>query len=488
MSNTNSKGRAERRFGVVGGLGAIGGADLLSKMIRANQRTAGSRASDIAFEQRHFDEGQAAAESTYDPTRRKFYVYNVLKAMEGRGINVALIPCFVSHTFLKEVTPELGIRVVDIFDALRERIRGEFPGVKTIGVLTSTYVQKTGIFEREFEGIAKIIYPASQEQSDKLMDAIYGPRGVRAGHHGGECVDQLVDVCTHLVADGAEVILPGMTEVSVLIDILRPRLPAPIIDANLVYAEHAIGADPERPRHQFKLGVLGGVGPAATVDFMHKLVSLTQAARDQDHIKVIVEQNPQIPDRTANLIGSGEDPTIAMLATCRRLEANGADAVAIPCNTAHAFVGRIQSQLGIPIVNMLSEVVAFVRTRMPEVSRLGLLATSGTVASGVYREIVEPAGMTLLVPDETVQARVMASIYGDRGVKAGHTSGECSEHLRAAIEHLRERGAEAIILGCTELPLIELDAALRRSIALLDPTEILARSCVELARGSEPRN
>ncbi len=485
MSNSIGKGQLQHKYGVVGGLGAIGGADLLSKMIRATQRSAQMRGADIAFEQRHFDEGQAAAEPTYDPTRRKFYVYNVLKAMEARGINVALIPCFVSHTFLNEVTPELDIRVVSLFDALRDRVRREHPDVKTIGVLTSTYVQQSGIFEREFEGIANIIYPDPQEQSASLMNAIYGAQGVRAGHHGGECVEQLVDVCTRLVADGAELILPGMTEVAVMTDVLRPRVPVPLIDSNLVYAEFAIGVEAEPPARAFKLGVVGGVGPAATVDFMHKIVRLTQASRDQDHIKVVVEQNPQIPDRTANLIGSGEDPTIAMLATCKRLEADGANAVAIPCNTAHAYVTRIQPHLGIPIVNMLSEVVAYVRAQMPEVSRLGLLATSGTVASGVYREIVEPAGMTLLVPDAPVQERVMQSIYGERGVKAGHTAGECSEHLAAAIEHMLGKGAQAIILGCTELPLIEIAPDIRQSVALLDPTEILARRCVWLARDGQ---
>ena len=482
MSNSNKMPQASHRYGVVGGLGAIGGADLLSKLIRATQRIPDMPAADIAFEQRHFDEGQAAAEPTYDPTRRKFYVYSVLKSMEARGIDVALLPCFVSHTFLHEVLPELEISVISMFDALRDRIRRDYPDVQTIGVLTSTHVRTSGIFEREFEGIAKIIHPEQGDHSARLMSAVYGPRGIRAGYHGGLCVDQLVDVCAHLADKGADIILPGMTEVSVLIDVLRSRVSVPLIDSNLAYAEYAIGADPEPPLREFKLGVLGGVGPAATVDFMQKVVRLTRASCDQEHIKVVVEQNPQIPDRTANLIGDGEDPTIAMLATCKRLEANGAHAVAIPCNTAHAFVTSIQSQLGIPIVNMLSEVIAFARERMPEVSRLGLLATSGTIASRVYHSTAEAAGMTLLVPDESMQARVMEAIYGAEGVKAGFSAGTCSSHLAAAISHLRDQGAQAVILGCTELPLIELGADARRQLPLLDPTEILAHSCVRLAR------
>ncbi len=482
MSNRSVVGARTHKYGVVGGLGALGGADVLLKMIRASQRAADTRRVDIAFEQHHFDDGQVIADRSYDPTRRKFYVYNALRDMAARGIDTALVPCFLSHTFLREITPEIDMRVVSVFDALRDRVARAHAGVKTIGVLTSSYVQAAGLFERELGGLGRLVYPAAAVQADKVMPAIYGPHGVRAGHHGGECLQLLFEACADLIDQGAEIIVPGMTEVPVLIDSLRPLVPVPLLDSNLVYAEYALDAEAAPPSRAFKLGVLGGVGPAATVDFMRKVVRLTQAARDQDHIKMVVEQNPQIPDRTANLIGSGEDPTIPLLATCKRLEGDGADAVAIPCNTAHAYVDRIQPHLGIPIVNMLTEVVAHLRSQLPGVARVGLLATTGTVASGVYREVIEAAGLSLLVPDAACQARVMEAIYGAAGVKAGFTGGACSAHLAAAIEHLAAQGAQAIILGCTELPLIELDPALREARVLIDPTEILAARCVALAR------
>ncbi|MFW5398006.1 MAG: aspartate racemase [Candidatus Accumulibacter regalis] len=483
-ATNDSKTLGKHRYGVVGGLGVVAGADLLLKMIGATQRRPDMRDVDIAFEQRHFDSGPSIADENYNPGRRKFYVYNTLKDMEARGIDTALVPCFVSHTFLSEITPELDMRVISLFDALREWLAREHPALQTIGVLTSTYVQKSAIFERQLGSRYQIVYPHPAVQSDKLMRAIYGPSGVRAGHHGGECVELLAEACHCLVASGAQIIVPGLTEVSVLIDSLRPLLAVPVVDSNLVYAEYALGCEAAPPVREFKLGVVGGVGPAATVDFMHKVVRLTGAARDQDHIKMMVEQNPQIPDRTANLIGSGADPTISLLATCKQLEAGGANAVAIPCNTAHAFVDRIQPYLEIPIVNMLSEVVQHIRSQMPAVGRVGLLATSGTVSSGVYRDVAEAAGLRLLVPDDAVQDLVMAAIYGERGVKAGFTSGVCSDHLATAIDHLASKGAEVIILGCTELPLIAIDVAVRRSIVLLDPTEILAARCVALAGAS----
>ncbi len=482
MQKRSENTPAQRRYGVVGGLGAMAGADLLLKMIRATQRSTGMPAADIAFAQRNFEDGPATAEQGYDPTRRKFYVYNALKDMEEQGIDIALVPCFVSHTFLREITPEISLRVVSVFDALRHRIAHKHAGVRTIGVLTSSYVRESGIFERELGELGRIVYPNAAVQNDKLMTAIYGPRGVRAGHHSGECLQLLFETCADLIDQGAGIIVPGITEVPVLIDSLRPLVPVPLLDSNLVYAEFALEVDAVPPSREFKLGVLGGVGPAATVDFMRKVVRLTQAARDQDHIKMVVQQNPQIPDRTANLIGGGEDPTIPLLATCKRLEADGAAAIVIPCNTAHAYVDRIQPYLGIPIVNMLSEVVAHLRTQLPAVGTVGLLATSGTVASGVYREVIKSAGMSLLVPDANHQAQVMLAIYGEKGVKAGFTSGACSEYVAAAIEHLTAQGAQAVILGCTELPLVELEAKVRESMVLIDPTEILAARCVALAQ------
>ena len=124
---------------------------------------------------------------------------------------------------------------------------------------------------------------------------------------------------------------------------------------------------------------------------MDKIVRNTPAGRDQEHIKLVVEQNPQIPDRTKNLIGDGIDPTIALYSTCKRLEADEADIIAIPCNTAHAFVERIQPYLSIPIVNMLFETAECIRREHRSCKRIGLLATSGTIGSRVYHDAIADA-------------------------------------------------------------------------------------------------
>jgi aspartate racemase len=243
--------------------------------------------------------------------------------------------------------------------------------------------------------------------------------------------------------------------------------------------------------HGFKLGIVGGIGPAATVDFMSKIIRNTDARCDQEHLRLVVEHNPQIPDRSANLLGGGEDPTQALHDACKRLEANEATLIALPCNTAHAFIARIQPHLSIPIVNMLAETVAHIERHWTGRPTVGLLATSGTIGAGVYREAAAGRALDLIVPDARHQQYVMEAIYGERGVKAGYVDGPCKEALLRALAHLAQRGATVVILGCTELPLIlDQHPAYRtggHTVALLDPADILARRCVAMARG-ENRN
>nr|WP_318298070.1 amino acid racemase [Paraburkholderia bannensis] len=213
----------------------------------------------------------------------------------------------------------------------------------------------------------------------------------------------------------------------------------------------------------------------------------TPAARDQEHIKMLVEQNPQIPDRTENLIGDGVDPTLSLYAACKRLEEGGADVIAMPCNTAHAFVERIQPHLGVPIVNMLTETARYLRTAFPALREVGVLATSGTIESGVYRQALESQGLREVAPGAALQARVMAAIYGKQGVKAGFTSGPCFDDIASALDGLIAEGVEVVILGCTELPLLLAGGAYQSAsgarVTLIDPTDVLAKRCVAFARG-----
>ena len=238
-------------------------------------------------------------------------------------------------------------------------------------------------------------------------------------------------------------------------------------------------------KQQKILGVVGGVGPSATVDFMDKIIRHTPASRDQDHIRMIVDHDPTIPDRTAYLLGEGADPTVSILAACKRLETYGADLIAIPCNTAHAFIEPIQRDLNIPIINMLVETAQYVEDQHGGVKTIGLLATNGTLKSRIYHDQIEQTGRRVVVPDEAHQGLVMNAIYA---VKAGNTEGTNLEEFRLALAHIINAGAELVILGCTELPLlsarIEMNSEGIESTPVLDPGEILARKCVEICQGA----
>ncbi|SDH91259.1 aspartate/glutamate racemase family protein [Propionivibrio dicarboxylicus] len=280
------------------------------------------------------------------------------------------------------------------------------------------------------------------------------------------------------------VIVPDALAAELLAE-LRPEVTVTVLQLAEALRFVAEGSAPEPAKRPFKIGVIGGVGPAATVDLLDKIVVNTDARCDQDHVKVIVEQNPQIPDRTAHLLEGGADPTIALYATAKRLEAAGASVIAIPCNTAHVFVPRIQPGLSIPIVNMLEATLGHIRETYPG-RQVGLLATNGTIRTRAYHAVAEALGITLMVPDADDQTRVMAAIYGQYGVKAGYVAGVCADDLNVAMTALVKRGAEVLILGCTELPLLvqECPDALiaGQRVAVVDPTAILARTCIRLAR------
>ncbi|MEM7222854.1 MAG: amino acid racemase [Pseudomonadota bacterium] len=482
-----TRGRANKCFGIVGGLGPLAGADIFLKLVKSTPALSDKEHFDIVFEQHPLDDGHAVADETFVPNSRKFYVYNTIKELEKRGVDEVVLTCFISHTFLDEIAPEVKPEILNIMVALQHHVAESYPEARRLGVLTSTYVRGKRLFERTFgENGRELLYPRPEIQESCLMQAVYGPQGIKAGRLRGHSIELIERAVDDLVEQGAEVILPGLTEIPAVLESLSPAYSVPIVDSNQVYADYAVSHRRSGPAEPRKIGVIGGVGPAATVDFMDKVILHTDACRDQEHVKMVVEHNPQIPDRTENLIASGDDPTIPLYAACKKLEAQDAQLIAIPCNTAHAYVERIQRFLAIPIVNMLFETVQYIKRHHGACKTAGLLATTGTVRSQVYHEVFEGTGVALVVPDDAHQAKVMNAIYGETGVKAGHTDGQCREDLLQALEHLVERGAEVVILGCTELPLIlsQSDdfAVAGTSIVLLDPTDILARRCVALCK------
>ncbi|MFF4509259.1 aspartate/glutamate racemase family protein [Streptomyces sp. NPDC001401] len=226
------------------------------------------------------------------------------------------------------------------------------------------------------------------------------------------------------------------------------------------------------------IGILGGMGPAATADFYAKLVAATPGTGDQDHLRTVIWSDPTIPDRTEALLGGGPDPTPWLLHGGRVLREAGATVIAIPCNTAHAFVPRIAGHVGLPIVHMIGETARHLTALRPRIHTVGLLATTGTVRAGLYQERLESVGIRLVLPDAAAQdAEVMAAIHA---VKAGTRDDTATALLARAAHRLTEQGAQAVIAGCTEIPLgLPADAV---AVPLVDPALVLARALVRRAR------
>ncbi|WP_175853438.1 amino acid racemase [Burkholderia anthina] len=470
---------ARQKFGVVGGLGPLGSADVFFKMVKATPAASDEEHVELIFEQYPFKGSGAGSAAT---TERKLYVFDMIRAFEKRGVTTVVLPCFLSHTFIDELKANTRLRIVDIVEAVRCHVQRKYPGATRIGVLASDYVRNSGLFETYFPAPQfEIVHPRLHDGLDLVTEAIYGADGIKRGNLRGRPVELLRRACADLADQGVQVIVPGLTEIALVADEIGAQR-VPLVDSNLAYAQYAVTGPSGSRAATFKIGVVGGVGPAATVDFLNKIVRNTPASRDQEHVKLLVEQNPQIPDRTENLVGTGADPTISLYATCKKLEDGDADVIAIPCNTAHAFVERIQPYLGIPIVNMLTVTVAYLRDTYPALREVGVLATSGTIESGVYKKALESQGLRQVAPTPALQARVMDAIYGKHGVKAGFTTGQCEDDIGAAIDALIADGVSVIVLGCTELPLLlpggEYVTSNGNRATLIDPTDVLARTCI----------
>ena len=195
------------------------------------------------------------------------------------------------------------------------------------------------------------------------------------------------------------------------------------------------------------IGILGGMGPLATADLFRKITEHTAAERDQDHPRVCIDSNTNIADRTAALLHGGADPVPEMVKSAQRLASIGADLLIMPCNTAHNFYDAVAASVSIPVLHMIAITRDALKSR--GVKCAGLLATDGTVQTGIYQRTFEGSGIELLTPDDADQAAVMDIIYN--GVKAGDLAHDAAA-FRAACEHLLARGADVLILGCTELP------------------------------------
>lgn len=225
------------------------------------------------------------------------------------------------------------------------------------------------------------------------------------------------------------------------------------------------------------LGIMGGMGPLATCDLFKKIIELTEAATDKEHLHIVIDNNTQIPDRTAYILGYGQDPKLEMINSIKRLESAGADYIVIACNTAHYFYDDLVKHTKVNIIHMIEETASFLNKTYPERKEFLLLSTKGTYKTEIYQKAFNKFGLKILEPNQTDKEIIMDWIYKIKASNFDISLGEYKDLISRYIEF----GDSPVILGCTELSLLPNLIHLREE-GFVNPTLVLAQYCVKVAK------
>ncbi|HVC60540.1 MAG TPA: amino acid racemase [Acetobacteraceae bacterium] len=229
------------------------------------------------------------------------------------------------------------------------------------------------------------------------------------------------------------------------------------------------------------LGVLGGMGPLASAQFMLRLTLLTPAARDQDHIPAVLWSDPRVPDRTRGHLAGGDDPLPWLLHGIAGLKRAGCGAIAIPCNTAHGWYDAMREAAGLPILHIVDAAAAELRRCGIGPATIGLMGTQATLDMRLYQDRLQHQGWDCIIPTaDEMTLRVTPAIAQ---VKANRVA-EAYAPLAEVVNRLAARGAAAVVLGCTEIPLgIQAGPRETLSVPAIDTIDALARAAIAWARG-----
>ena len=229
------------------------------------------------------------------------------------------------------------------------------------------------------------------------------------------------------------------------------------------------------------LGIIGGMGPEASAQLYMKIIKATKVKKDQEHFRIIIDSNPKIPDRTKAILGLGESPVPYIIETANNIKKMGAEIGCIPCITSHYFYDEIVQGTDLKIINALEELNLYIHKKYPGTRRIGVLATTGTMNTRIFDKYLKD--VIIIYPDQKVQEEyVMEAIYGEgTGIKSGVTTGKPVDLLKQAGEHVIEKGAEVVILGCTEIGLVLTKDSLTKPG--IDPVDVMAE--VMIAKGRE---
>ena len=224
------------------------------------------------------------------------------------------------------------------------------------------------------------------------------------------------------------------------------------------------------------IGILGGMGPEATVDCYARIIKNTPAKTDQQHLRVIIDSNPKVPDRTAAITGKGPSPVPILVDGCRTLQAAGADFIIIPCVSAHFYLAEIRQQIKLPILSIYAAVADAISGGHPGTQTVGLMGTTGTISGGLFQKRLATANIQTIVPGDIQQTRVMETIYDIKNSAPSRSRRQITADLVAVAQSLISDGAQGIVAGCTEIPLALKQQHL--SVPYFDALAILARAAI----------
>jgi aspartate racemase len=227
------------------------------------------------------------------------------------------------------------------------------------------------------------------------------------------------------------------------------------------------------------VGVLGGLGPEATIDFMARVVANTEAGCDQDHIRMLVDHNPGVPDRHRAIAGETASVGPQLAAMAQGLEAAGADFLVMVCNTAHAYVADIRAVVNIPFISIIDVVIEELEKH--PLQRVGVMAAEGCLRAGLYQDALKSAGLEPILWNENQQQEFMNLVYR---IKAGDKRADIKAQLCTLASRLQKQGAQALIAACTEIPLFLRQEDI--SIPLFSATDLLVHKTIALARNTTP--
>jgi aspartate racemase len=229
-----------------------------------------------------------------------------------------------------------------------------------------------------------------------------------------------------------------------------------------------------------RIGIIGGMGPEATADLFQKVTVATPAKRDQDHVRVIIDSNPKVPSRQKAILENGPSPVPFLTEAAKNLEKAGADVIVVACYLSHYFMDEIRASVRVPVLDLIEETGRYIKGKYPSARRIGILASLGAVRTKLFDQKFHPLGFSVIVPDEPIQEILNEAM---NEIKAGAKDSGPQLKVLKALENLENKGAEVVVIGCTEFPLV-LEKVVT-SVPVVDPAKIGGERLSRIGRGEE---